>query len=216
MATKEEIFKHVVIPLTANYGPVKGEPEAFQDLLIRTLASYSTIALDRAVEKLVMTRKYKTWPTIADIVGAAKGNTGEKEKGKYPLPMRGVNAENFWQQSKLFVERDMEARGTCLEYVRKGTAQWEAWATYFDLINLQNHLLKGMGWYAPTMWPWQFDMETGPKAQPPIDFIEYEPEGSFQYDAEHTPTEEEKKRVGDMWRNMRGEMLKSSKQHAII
>lgn len=216
MATKEEIGKHVVRPLTANYGPVKDDPEAFQDLLIRTLASYSTTALDRAVEKLVMTRRYKTWPTIAEIVEAARGNTGDKDKAKYPHPMKNINAENFWQQSSLFVERDMEARGTCLEYVRKGTAQWEAWAMYFDLINLQNHLLKGMGWYAPTMWPWQFDMETGPKAQPPIDFIEYEPEGSMEYDSEYTPTPEEKKRVVDMWQEMRKEMLKSSRANAII
>jgi hypothetical protein len=216
MATKEEIVAHVVRPLTANYGVVKDDPEAFRDLLIRTLSSYTPTALDRAVEKLVMTRKYKTWPTIAEIVGAAKGNTGEKEKGKYPLPMRGVTAENFWQQSSLFVERDMEARGTCLEYVRKGTAQWEAWAIYLDLINLQNHLLRGLGWYAPTMWPWQFDMETGPKAQPPIDFIEYEPEGTMDYSEEHKPTAEEKKRVVDMWQNMRIEMLKSAKRHAII
>lgn len=216
MATREEIGKHVVRPLTANYGPVKDDPEAFQDLLIRTLASYSTTALDRAVEKLVMTRKYKTWPTIADIVEAAKGYTGDKEKGKYPLPMRGVNAENFWQQSLLFAQRDEEARGTCLEYVRKGTAQWEAWAIYFDLLGMKLSLLKNIGWYAPTMWPWQFDMETGPKAQPPIDFIEYEPEGSIDYNEEHTSTAEEKKRVVDMWQAMRTEMLKSARQNAII
>lgn len=216
MATREEIGKHVVRPLTANYGPVKDDPEAFQDLLIRTLASYSTTALDRAVEKLVMTRKYKTWPTIAEIVEAAKGYTGDKEKGKYPLPMRGVNAENFWQQSLLFAQRDEEARGTCLEYVRKGTAQWEAWAMYFDLLGMKLSLLRNIGWYAPTMWPWQFDMETGPKAQPPIDFIEYEPEGSIDYNEEHTATPEERKRVVDMWQEMRKEMLKSSRANAII
>lgn len=216
MATREEIGKHVVRPLTANYGPVKDDPEAFQDLLIRTLASYTPMALDRAVEKLVMTRRYKTWPTIAEIVEAARGNTGEKEKNKYPHPMKGINASNFWQQSSLFVERDMEARGTCLEYVRKGSAQWEAWAMYFDLINLQNHLLKSLGWYAPTMWPWQFDTETGPKAQPPIDFIEYEPEGGESYVETSAPSPEEKKRVVDLWRDMRTEMLKSAHKSAII
>lgn len=215
MATKEEIGKHVVRPLTANYGPVKDDPEAFQDLLIRTLASYSTTALDRAVEKLVMTRRYKTWPTIAEIVEAARGNTGGKEKTKYPHPMRGVNADNFWQQSSLFVERDMEARGTCLEYVRKGTAAWQAWTMYFDILGLDVPLLKNIGWYAPTVWPWQFDMEKGPKAQPPIDFVEYEPEEDFSHQ-DYTPSEQEKKNVAEHWQKLRTELLKSTRASAII
>jgi hypothetical protein len=38
----------------------------------------------------------------------------------------------------------------------------------------------------------------------------------MDYTQEHTPTPEEKKRVVDLWQEMRKEMLKSSKQHAII
>lgn len=214
MATKEEIVSHVVRPLTANYGPIKDDPEAFRDLLIRTLSNYTPMALDRAVEKLVMTRRYKTWPTIAEIVEAARNVSGEKEKTKYPTPMKGITADNFWQQSSLFVERDFEARGTCLEYVRKGTAQWQAWAIYFDILGLENHLLKTLGWYAPTMWPWQFDTEKGPEAQPPIDFIEYDPE--VPEDVDHKITEAEKQRVVEMWTRLRGELLKNSRAQAII
>jgi hypothetical protein len=38
----------------------------------------------------------------------------------------------------------------------------------------------------------------------------------MDYSEEHKPTAEEKKRVVDMWQNMRIEMLKSAKRHAII
>jgi hypothetical protein len=216
MATKEEILAHVVRPLTSNYGSIKDDPEAFRDLLLRTLSNYTPMALDRAVEKLVMTRRYKTWPTIAEIVEAARNVAGDKDKPKYPHPMKGITADNFWQQSSLFVERDFEARGTCLEYVRKGTAEWQAWAIYFDILGLNNQLLNGLGWYAPTQWPWQFDTEKGPDAQPPIDFIEYDPEIPDTHNPDFKPTEEEKQRIVEMWGKLKVELLKSSRQGAII
>lgn len=220
MATKEEIMEHLVRPLTANYGPIKvDDAEAFRDLLIRAMTPHSTQAIDRAVDKIVMTRKYKSWPTIADIVDAVK-STGQAGKGDgktmYPSPMRGVDAGNFWVKSQEFVERDYEARGTCLYYLKKGTAQWETWAIYFDQIGLDLAVLRSNGWYGPCEWPWQFDSENGSKCFVPPDFEEYEVEPAYVHNDETGPSPEEKQKVVEMWNELRLRLLKQGAEAAII
>lgn len=222
MATREEIRDIVILPLTANYGQPKDEPEAFSHLIIKTLDSFSADALDKAVTKLVMTRRYKTWPTIAEIVEAARSINGEKGKTRYPSALSNVTRDNFWTQSQAFVERDYDARGTCLEYVRKGTREWEAWAIYFveylgfDVETLQNTTFKKMGWYAPTKWPSQFDKDVGLKADNAvIHFEEYEPESDYSV-GDKEVTAEERENVVKLWGKLREELLKSGRKQTII
>lgn len=215
--TKEKVLNHVMIPLTANYGhPRETNPEAFRDLLIRTLSSFSPEALDRAVDHICMTRRYKSWPTIAEIVEAARSANGGGSEGKirYPKALSGVTADNFWAQSSLFVERDFEARGTCTQYVRKGSIEWEAWAIYFDMLGLDMSLLKNNGWYAPTKWPSEFDLDIGLKCHPPLDFVEYDPEP--EADKEWVATEEEKANINAMWIKLKETLLKQARSQAII
>lgn len=215
MATKEEIVTYVVKPLSANFGPIKGDPEAFRDLLMRNLEPFSPILLERAVDKLVTTRKYKTWPTIADIMEAVKKAGGkDTNKSRYPMPMRDVDAESFWTLSQQFVERDYDARGTCLVYCRKGTANWEAWSIYFEKIGLFPSFLRKNEWYAPCDWPWQFDTEKGQDCQPPIDFIEYE---VTDFDARTNDTApENRENISSKWAELREQMLKQARKSAII
>lgn len=219
MATKEEIFERVIKPMTANYGPINSDDvEAFRDLLIRALSPHSAEVLDRAVDRIVMTRKYKKWPTIADIIEAVKatGRAGKEDgKTRYPNPMRGVDYANFWNKSQEFVERDYESRGTCLHYVRRGTFQWESWAIYFDVIGLDAAVLRSDGWYAPSEWPWQFDTDNGSKCSVPPDFEEYEVD-SWSGGEYKEPTPEEKARIVDLWQKLRKELLKKEAKQAII
>lgn len=217
MATKEEILNCVVKPLTSNYGAIKGDPEAFRDLLCRTLESYSPILLDRAVERIVTTRRYKTWPTIGDIVEAVKKAGGkDTERSKFPTPMRDVTAENFWELSGQFVQRDFDARGTCLVHCKKGTYQWESWSIYLEKIGLRPAFLKNLEWYSPCEWPWQFDTEKGQDCQPPIDFIEYIP-----YEYKPSPEifgdqVEDREKISSEWAKLRETMLKEARKSAII
>lgn len=217
MATKEEIRDIVVFPLTANYGQPKDEPDAFRELLVKTLDSFSADALDKAVTKLVMTRRYKTWPTIAEIVEAARSINGEKGKVRYPSALSGVNKDNFWTQSQAFVDRDFDARGTCLEYVRQGSRSWEAWAVYFiEFLGFRPTVLNKIGWYAPTQWPGQFDRDVGLKADSAVmHFEEYEPETSTSYE-DREVTDEEKKNVVELWGKLKVDLLKSARSQAIL
>lgn len=220
MATREEVGEHLVRPLTANYGHIKVEDgEAFRDLLVRAMAPHSVEAIRRAVDKIVMTRKYKSWPTIADIVDTIKA-TGQAGKGDgktmYPTPMRGVDATNFWIKSQEFVERDYEARGTCLHLLRKGTAQWESWAIYLDRLGLDLAVLRANSWYGPSEWPWQFDTENGQHCSVPVDFVEYEVEPTYRHDDDAGPSPEEKQKVVEMWAELRQRLLKQGAEAAII
>lgn len=218
MATRDEIRDHVVRPLTANFGAHQhDDPEAYRDLLERALMPHPVPALQRAVEKIVMTRKYRDWPTIADIVKAVRdtGQAGKEDgKVKYPLPARGVNADNFWMKSQEFVERDFESRGTCLTYLRRGTAQWESWAIYFDKIGLNLSLLNRDGWSAPTEWPWQFDSENGQSCTVPMDFEEYVIEPEYQHDSPMTA--EQKAKAVENWKVLRENLLKRSADNVVI
>lgn len=219
MATQLEIVEAVVRPLTANYGEPKGDPEAFKSLLLRTLQSFSVPSLERAVERLVMTRKFKTWPTIAEIVEAARKINGEDTKTKYPTALSGITKENFFSQSQTFVERDFEARGTCLEYVRMGTAAWEAWAVYFiEYLGFRPDFIgpDKIGWYAPTKWPSQFDKDVGLKADKAVaNFEEYDPQEAT---IEKDPIDEaeERKNIVEMWQKLREDLLKSARKQTII
>lgn len=212
MAEKHEIRDIVVRPLTANYGLPKDDPEAFVELLLKTLSGFSPQALDHAVTKLVMGRRYKTWPTIAEIVEAARSLNGEKGKVRHPSPLSGVNKENFSAQSKNFIERDYAARGTCLERVRQGTREWEAWAVYFiEYLGFRHEVLNKIEWHAPTRWPSEFDADVGLKAdQAVIDFEEYDPEEDVSDD--FVRPEEEKQKIQQLWAELREKLLHSGKK----
>lgn len=55
------------------YGaPDTDEPEAFVGEYIRLLKGYSDEVLDAALDRLLKTRKFRTWPSIADCVSAAE------------------------------------------------------------------------------------------------------------------------------------------------
>jgi hypothetical protein len=67
------------------YGaPDTEEPEAFVAEYVRILKSYSDDILNAALDRLLKTRKFKTWPSIAECVGAAEDENAARVAANKP------------------------------------------------------------------------------------------------------------------------------------
>jgi hypothetical protein len=67
------------------YGaPDTEEPEAFVAEYVRILKSYPDDILNAALDRLLKTRKFKTWPSIAECVGAAEDETAARVSANKP------------------------------------------------------------------------------------------------------------------------------------
>lgn len=71
------------------YGaPDTDDPDAFVGEYIRLLKGYSEDVLDAALDRLLKTRKFRTWPTIADCVSAAEDESAARAVANKQKPKR--------------------------------------------------------------------------------------------------------------------------------
>ena len=89
------------------YGaPDSDDPAAFMGEYARLLKGYSDDVLSEALDRLLKTRKFKTWPTIAECVGAAEDATAARAAAKKAPQKR----TDFTPEADAILKTDLAAR----------------------------------------------------------------------------------------------------------